>query len=42
MWWVVSAKQEATRMRRLETLIADSANGLRIAGLRPADRKAKK
>jgi uncharacterized protein YdeI (YjbR/CyaY-like superfamily) len=40
MWWVVSAKQESTRQRRLETLIADSANGLRIAVLRP-NRKAK-
>lgn len=27
LWWVVSAKQEATRQRRLETLIADSAAG---------------
>ena len=26
-WWVVSAKQEATRERRLATLIADSAAG---------------
>ena len=30
-WWVVSAKQEATRLRRLEQLIADSADGRRIA-----------
>ena len=29
-WWVVSAKQSATRQRRLETLIADSAAGRRI------------
>ena len=29
-WWVVSAKQEATRLRRLEQLIADSAAGRRI------------
>ena len=28
--WVMSAKQEATRMRRLERLIADSAQGQRI------------
>lgn len=27
IWWVVSAKQEATRLRRLATLIEDSANG---------------
>lgn len=33
-WWVVSAKLEATRRKRLHTLIADSANGLRIAGMR--------
>ncbi len=33
-WWVMSAKQEATRLRRMETLIADSARGERIALLR--------
>lgn len=33
-WWVVSAKREETRHRRLATLIDDSANGLRIASLR--------
>lgn len=32
--WVVSAKREETRARRLETLIADSAAGRRIALLR--------
>src|SRR5262249_2070453 len=32
--WVISAKQEATRDRRLATLIADSAAGRRIAPLR--------
>lgn len=32
--WVVSAKQEATRLRRLETLIACSAEGVRIPPLR--------
>ena len=35
-WWVLSAKQEATRRRRLETLIADSAAGQKIAPLRRA------
>ena len=36
-WWVMSAKQEATRLKRLATLIDDSANGRRIAMLaRPA------
>lgn len=39
-WWVVSAKQEATRLRRLEQLIADSAQGRRIAQFIP--RKAAK
>lgn len=31
IWWVVSAKQEATRTRRLDRLIADSANEQRLA-----------
>ena len=30
IWWVVSAKQEATRLRRLEQLIATSAKGLQL------------
>ena len=34
VWWVVSAKREATRAQRLETLIEDSAAGRRIAPLR--------
>jgi uncharacterized protein YdeI (YjbR/CyaY-like superfamily) len=33
-WWVVSAKREETRRRRLATLIADSEAGQRIAMLR--------
>ncbi|HTY36593.1 MAG TPA: YdeI/OmpD-associated family protein [Bacteroidota bacterium] len=33
-WWVMSAKQEETQRRRLETLIADSAAGQRIGLLR--------
>ena len=40
IWWVVSAKREETRRRRLETLIADSAAGRPIkplaGGARPA------
>ncbi len=32
-WWVMSAKQEATRHRRLETLIRDSAAGRRTRAL---------
>jgi uncharacterized protein YdeI (YjbR/CyaY-like superfamily) len=37
-WWVVSAKRTETRERRLETLVADSSAGLRIAQLRRAAR----
>lgn len=29
-WWIVSAKKEETRLKRLEKLIADSAAGKRI------------
>jgi uncharacterized protein YdeI (YjbR/CyaY-like superfamily) len=40
IWWVVSAKQEATRLGRLAALIDDSAHGRTIAQLtRPAARK---
>lgn len=35
IWWVISAKKEETRQRRLETLIADSAAGRRVAPLAP-------
>jgi uncharacterized protein YdeI (YjbR/CyaY-like superfamily) len=39
VWWVVSAKKEETRFRRLDRLIADSAAGRTIAPLtRPAAR----
>ncbi len=34
MWWVMSAKQEETRTRRLQQLISDSENELRIKQLR--------
>jgi uncharacterized protein YdeI (YjbR/CyaY-like superfamily) len=34
IWWIVSAKQAATRDRRLATLIADSAAGIRVKHLR--------
>lgn len=34
IWWVMSAKQEQTRLKRLATLVEDSENGLRIALLR--------
>jgi uncharacterized protein YdeI (YjbR/CyaY-like superfamily) len=33
IWWVISAKQEATRLRRLDTLIEDSANNRKIKQL---------
>ncbi|MCG3139981.1 MAG: hypothetical protein HDKAJFGB_00918 [Anaerolineae bacterium] len=35
LWWVVSAKQDATRARRLTALIADSRAGVRVKSLRP-------
>jgi uncharacterized protein YdeI (YjbR/CyaY-like superfamily) len=35
MWWVVSARKEETRQRRLTALIDDSAAGRRIASLTP-------
>jgi uncharacterized protein YdeI (YjbR/CyaY-like superfamily) len=39
-WWVVSAKQEATREKRLSTLIDCSASGLKIPQLRrPTDKQ---
>lgn len=38
-WWVISAKQEETRQRRMKTLIADSEAGRRIALLTPAKKK---
>lgn len=38
IWWVISAKREETRLKRLEELINDSAAGLRIRGLRPGDK----
>ena len=31
LWWVISAKQEATRAKRLATLIDESAQGRRLA-----------
>ncbi|MFL5577701.1 MAG: YdeI/OmpD-associated family protein [Gemmatimonadaceae bacterium] len=33
IWWVVSAKRDATRERRLATLIEDSAQGRTLAQL---------
>lgn len=34
IWWVLSAKQEITRLKRLQTLIQDSENNLRIGQMR--------
>jgi uncharacterized protein YdeI (YjbR/CyaY-like superfamily) len=39
LWWVVSAKREETRARRLRTLIEDSANGRRLRRLTPPARR---
>ena len=35
-WWIVSAKKEETRLKRLEQLIEDSAAGRRIGLLTPS------
>jgi uncharacterized protein YdeI (YjbR/CyaY-like superfamily) len=35
MWFIVSAKKEETRLKRLETLIAHSARGERLPGATP-------
>ena len=40
-WWVISAKQEETRLRRMKTLIADSEAGRKIALLTPLKDKKK-
>jgi uncharacterized protein YdeI (YjbR/CyaY-like superfamily) len=40
VWWVVSAKREETRERRLATLIDDSANGRTVAPLTPPSRRS--
>jgi uncharacterized protein YdeI (YjbR/CyaY-like superfamily) len=39
IYWVLSAKREETRARRLATLIDDSEHGRRIALLRPPERQ---
>jgi uncharacterized protein YdeI (YjbR/CyaY-like superfamily) len=38
-WWVISAKREETRLRRLATLMEDSANGRRLAQLTSPTRR---
>lgn len=40
-WWVISAKRDETRARRLATLIADSEAGRRLAGLERPTKKPK-
>ena len=39
IWWIVSAKREETRARRLRTLVEDSANGRRLRQLTPPARR---
>jgi uncharacterized protein YdeI (YjbR/CyaY-like superfamily) len=39
-WWVTSAKREETRLRRLDTLISDSAAGQRIGPMRRANSRS--
>jgi uncharacterized protein YdeI (YjbR/CyaY-like superfamily) len=39
MWWVISARQEDTRVRRLNTLIKDSEEGRRIKLLQRSNKK---
>lgn len=39
IWWVISAKQEATRLKRLATLIEDSAAGRKIKSLTPKSKR---
>ena len=38
-WYVISAKQEVTQLRRLEILITDSENGVRLKQTLRADQK---
>jgi uncharacterized protein YdeI (YjbR/CyaY-like superfamily) len=38
IWWVMSAKLETTRQKRLDTLIRDSEEGQRISRLRPVSK----
>jgi uncharacterized protein YdeI (YjbR/CyaY-like superfamily) len=40
LWWAMSAKKEETRLRRLSTLIEDSAAERRIAALIPPGKKS--
>lgn len=42
VWWVVTAKQEATKMKRLEQLIRDSGRGMTVPHLTPRRRRTEK
>lgn len=42
MWYVVSARQEATQQRRLERLIADSAKGQRLGVMGQEPKRTRK
>ncbi len=42
IWWIISAKQEETRLKRLAVLIEDSANERHIAPLRRETKASKK
>jgi uncharacterized protein YdeI (YjbR/CyaY-like superfamily) len=39
IWWIVSAKREETRLRRLRTLIEDSAAGRTLRQLTPPEKR---
>jgi uncharacterized protein YdeI (YjbR/CyaY-like superfamily) len=41
-WWILSAKKEETRLKRLRTLISDSAAGRPVGPTRPSSDKARK
>ena len=40
LWWISSAKQESTQLRRLEKLISDSAAGRRLGMFGPQPKRA--
>lgn len=40
VWWVVSAKRDETRRKRLATLIADSGDGRQVGALTPPGARA--
>lgn len=39
IWWIMSARQEETRLQRLDTLIKDSEAGERVGPLRRPSKK---